>query len=101
MQDIHWSGAAIGYFPTYALGNLYAAQLFQQANADISDLPASFSRGDFQPLLGWLRTNVHEAGKRYAADELIQRVTGKALSAEPLLDYLQGKLNPLFGVGGA
>ncbi len=89
LQDIHWSGGAIGYFPTYTLGNLYAAQFFEQARRDLGDLDAMFARGEFLPLLQWLRKNIHEHGKRYRARELVKRVTGHDLSAKPLLDHLQ------------
>jgi carboxypeptidase Taq len=98
LQDIHWSGGAIGYFPTYTLGNLYAAQFFEQARADLGDLDGQFARGEFGPLLGWLRENVHRHGKRYRAGELVQRVTGRPLSAEPLLAYLRGKAGEVYGV---
>lgn len=89
LQDIHWSGGAIGYFPTYTLGNLYAAQFFEQARHDLGDLDAMFARGEFLPLLEWLRTNVHQYGRRYRARDLVKRVTGRDLSAQPLLDHLR------------
>ena len=98
LQDIHWSGGAFGYFPTYTLGNLYAAQFFEQARADLGDLDAQFARGEFAPLLGWLRTNIHTHGKRFTAAQLAQRVTGKPLGAEPLLRHLRGKAAELYGV---
>lgn len=101
LQDIHWSSALVGYFPTYALGNLYAAQLFEQAQLDIADLDGSLARGDFAPLKDWLRARIHSQGRRYSAGELVERVTGKPLSSDALLRYLQGKLNPLFGLDGA
>jgi carboxypeptidase Taq len=97
LQDIHWSGGAIGYFPTYTLGNLYAAQFFEQARKDLGDLDSQFARGDFAPLLGWLRQNIHRHGKRYRAGDLVRRVTGQALSAEPLLRHLRAKA-ALYGV---
>ena len=62
LQDIHWSAGLIGYFPTYTLGNLYAAQLFAQADAELGGLDEAFARGDFSGLLGWLRTKVHSPG---------------------------------------
>jgi carboxypeptidase Taq len=97
LQDIHWSGGAIGYFPTYTLGNLYAAQFFEQARKDIPDLEEQFSHGNFVPLLQWLRLNIHRHGKRYRAAGLLKRVTGGDLSAEPLLRHLKGKAE-LYGV---
>lgn len=97
LQDIHWSGGAIGYFPTYTLGNLYAAQFFEQARQDLPDMDRQFSQGEFRPLLDWLRRNIHSQGKRYRAAELVKRVTGKELSAQPLLRHLRQKAE-LYGV---
>ena len=98
LQDIHWSSGAIGYFPTYTLGNLYAAQFFEQARMDLGDLDAQFSVGEFAPLLGWLKKNIHSQGKRYTAGDLVKRVTGNVLSAEPLLRHLRKKASELYGV---
>jgi carboxypeptidase Taq len=91
LQDIHWSGGAIGYFPTYTLGNLYAAQFFEQARKDLGELDAQFARGEFAPLLAWLRKNIHRHGKRYLPRQLVKNVTGADLSAEPLLRHLRKK----------
>ncbi len=98
LQDVHWSFGAIGYFPTYALGNLYAAQLWEKINADIRDLSARISRGDFAPLLTWLRDNIHIHGRRYRAGDLCKRITGKPLSADPFMRYIEGKIRPIYGV---
>lgn len=98
LQDVHWSGGAIGYFPTYTLGNLYAAQIFEQAERDLGDLNAHIRRGAFRPLLEWLRTNIHQQGKRYTASELVQRITGNPISADALLSYFQRKFAPLYGL---
>jgi carboxypeptidase Taq len=98
LQDTHWSGGAIGYFPTYTLGNLYAAQFFAQALADLRDLDAQFRRGDFAPLKEWLNAKIHRRGKRYRAAELVVAVTGKPLSHQPLMDYLKNKYAPLYGI---
>lgn len=97
LQDIHWSGGAIGYFPTYTLGNLYAAQFFEQARKDLGDLDAEFAQGNFAPLLGWLREKIHRQGKRYTPRQLAVRVTGSDLSAEPLLRHLRKKAE-IYGV---
>jgi carboxypeptidase Taq len=97
LQDVHWSMGAMGYFPTYTLGNLYSAQFFDTAREQIPGLEDGFSRGEFQPLLDWLRENIHIHGRRYSAGELCERVTGKPLSADPLINYLEGKLRPLYG----
>ncbi len=98
LQDIHWAGGGVGYFPTYTLGNLYAAQFFEKAQSDLGDLDASFAQGEFAPLLGWLRRNIHEEGKRFTARKLVVRVTGKPLSAAPLLAHLVGNAREIYGV---
>ena len=97
LQDIHWSGGAIGYFPTYTLGNLYAAQFFERATDDLGGVDADFAHGEFAPLLQWLRRNIHQHGRRYRASELVERTTGQPLSVEPLLRHLRHKAE-LFGV---
>lgn len=96
LQDIHWSGGSFGYFPSYTLGNLYAAQFFEQARRDLGDLDTMFSRGEFTPLRDWLREKIHQHGKRYPAREMVQRVTGEPLSAKPLLDHLNRKARELY-----
>ena len=96
LQDVHWSEGLFGYFPTYALGNLYCAQFFAQAKKDVGDLEAQIGRGDFSGLLTWLRENIHGLGKRYRAADLVKRVTGDDLSAGPFMDYLEEKFVPLY-----
>ncbi|MCA9236812.1 MAG: carboxypeptidase M32 [Planctomycetales bacterium] len=96
LQDVHWSGGSFGYFPTYALGNLYAAQFFAQAARDLGDLDEQFARGEFQPLLDWLRTKIHRHGRRYSAAELAQRITGKPLSHDDWLAQNTAKYGELY-----
>jgi carboxypeptidase Taq len=98
LQDVHWSHGTLGYFPTYTLGNLYAAQFFEAARRDLGDLEAMFTRGDFKPLKDWLNKKIHQNGKRYRAGELCLQVTGKTLSAEPYLTYLEDKFGRLYGL---
>ncbi|MGL4514054.1 MAG: carboxypeptidase M32 [Lacipirellulaceae bacterium] len=98
LQDVHWSEGMFGYFPTYALGNLHAAQLFEAAGAELGDLDAMFALGEFRPLLEWLRRNVHAVGQRDSAARLVQRVTGAPLSAAALLRRLRTKFGALYGV---
>jgi len=98
LQDVHWSGGMFGYFPTYTLGNLYAAQFFEQAGKDIGDLDDMFRRGEFSPLLQWLRENIHLHGMRYRASDLVKKVTGRPLSHAPLTNHLRRKLGPLYGI---
>ncbi len=96
LQDVHWSFGGFGYFPTYAMGNLVAAQLWEQINKDISDLSAQIERAEFGGLLGWLRENVHRHGARYYPMELLQRVTGQGLTPEPYLRYLRAKFGEVY-----
>ncbi len=98
LQDIHWSSAAIGYFPTYALGNLYAAQFFQAAEGALGDLQPLLATGDFRPLREWLGEKIYQHGQCYAAMELATEVSGKPLSHAPLMAHLRGKLQPLYGL---
>lgn len=98
LQDIHWSGGAIGYFPTYALGNIYSAQFFAKANQDLNGLSGQFSEGQFEPLRTWLQKNIHQAGQCYSAGELVFHVTGENLSHRFLIDHLRNKLEPLYGL---
>ncbi|QOV89598.1 carboxypeptidase M32 [Humisphaera borealis] len=98
LQDIHWSGGAIGYFPTYTLGNLYAAQFFEQARKDVGDLEGQFARGDFAPLLGWLREKIHSQGMKYTPRQLVMRITGQDLAPTALLAHLRRKAGELYGV---
>ncbi len=101
LQDVHWSFGLIGYFPTYTLGTLYAAQLWEAAHVKIPGLDEQISRGEFAPLLGWLRAGIHAHGRRWTAGELCERMTGKPLGPEALMDYLGNKLRPLYGIGAS
>ncbi|HEM61350.1 MAG TPA: carboxypeptidase M32 [Chloroflexi bacterium] len=96
LQDVHWSGGMIGYFPTYALGNLVASQLWERIEEDIPDVRAAIERGDCQPLLGWLRENVHRHGAKFEPMELLTKVTGGGLTAQPYLKYLRAKLQEIY-----
>ena len=98
MQDIHWSMGAMGYFPTYTLGNLYAAQFYEAAKEQNPSMEDEFAQGEFGTLLRWLRENIHSQGRRYSAAELCEHVTGKPLSSEPLMRHLEGKYGPLYGL---
>lgn len=98
LQDVHWSAALVGYFPTYSLGNLYSAQFFEQADHDLGGLAAMFSRGEFQPLKRWLNEKIHHRGQCYTAAQLLKLVTGQSLSHAALMRHLRGKLQPLYGI---
>jgi carboxypeptidase Taq len=96
LQDIHWSFGGIGYFPTYTLGNLYAAQFMEQARADLPHLESEVSGGDFSALKSWLNGRIHQHGQRWRAAELCRRVTGRQLSHRPFMDYLKEKYAALY-----
>jgi carboxypeptidase Taq len=100
LQDIHWSAGLIGYFPTYSLGNLYAAEFFEAAQQELGELEPMFACGEFAGLRDWLRRQIHHRGQCYEADQLAERVTGRRLSHQPLMRYLRGKLSPLYGLSG-
>jgi len=99
LQDVHWSCGLFGYFPTYTLGNLIAAQLFEKAAADLGDLDEQFAAGRFAELRAWLHEHVHRHGSRFRAPELVERATGIPLGTGPLLRHLSGKRRPLYGLG--
>jgi carboxypeptidase Taq len=98
LQDIHWSGGLLGYFPTYALGNMYAAQLFEAARRALGDLDALFAKGEFAPLREWLNTNVHKYGRQFVPSRLIERITGAPLSHRPLVAHLKAKFESIYGL---
>jgi carboxypeptidase Taq len=98
LQDIHWSMGALGYFATYALGDLYAAQFFDKAQKDIPDLFDRIRANDHKPLLDWLRSSIHQHGRRYRAHELVELVTGKPLSIEPFMAYVAEKSSGVYGL---
>ena len=88
LQDIHWPGGAFGYFPTYTLGAVAAAQLFEAATAAEPDIRPGLARGDVAPLLGWLRANVHGKGSSLSADEILTEATGRPLGLDSYLAHL-------------
>lgn len=98
MQDIHWSMGGFGYFPTYALGNLYAAPIMNQARKEIPQLDEQIKTGDLLPLREWLREKIHRKGQRLFAEELILDLTGSPLSAKPFLDYLEEKYSKIYEI---
>ena len=98
LQDIHWSHGSIGYFPTYALGNLYAAQLFEKMEEDNPNLWIQVGQGDFSHILNWLRRYVHEVGRRKTADAIVRDASGKEPTSRPYLNYLEKKYGELYGV---
>jgi len=100
LQDVHWAAGLIGYFPTYALGNLYAAQFSNSMKSGIGDLDDVIRTGKFGKILGWLRENIHQYGMVYPADELCRRVTGENLNPDYFTDYLEKKYGEIYGLRG-
>jgi carboxypeptidase Taq len=98
LQDGHWASGLIGYFPTYTLGNLFAAQLFTRATEEFGDLPAQFAQGEFGGLLDWLTEKVYRQGSRYPAARLIERVTGSPPDHRPLVELLRRKYSVLYDI---
>ncbi len=99
LQDGHWGGGLIGYFPTYTLGNLFAAQLFDRASAELGNLDDDFSQGRFDRLLHWLQNRVYRHGQRFSAVRLIEQATGAAPDPQPLLASLHRKFGELYKLG--
>ncbi|MDQ2799140.1 MAG: carboxypeptidase M32, partial [Armatimonadota bacterium] len=99
LQDVHWSGGSLGYFPTYSVGNLLSVQLYDKANRDLGgEIETQIAAGEFAPLLGWLRENVYQYGRKYLPKELVQRVVGGPLDPAPYLRYLKAKFGEVYGV---
>jgi carboxypeptidase Taq len=98
LQDIHWSFVSFGVFPGYTLGNLIGAQLMEKIRADIRDLDGQIEAGHFTALLGWLRRNVHRHGRKFTPNELLERATGKPLTAAPWIAYVRQKFGTLYGI---
>ena len=97
LQDIHWATGLFGYFPTYTLGNLMAAQLFDAASVQVPDLSQKIARGEFAPLLTWLRAKIHRHGTSLPPAELIERATAAPLSSEPFLRHVTSNCRSLYG----
>lgn len=96
LQDVHWSLGAFGYFPTYTLGNLYAAQFYNQARHEIPHFDVEIEAGRLTVLTKWLNQKIHRWGRMFTAEHLLERVTGQPLSPEPFLDYLEQKYGELY-----
>lgn len=98
LQDVHWSFGAFGYFPTYTLGNLYAAQLYEQVQNEIQNLDTEIQAGRLTVLTKWLNQKIHRWGRMFTTEHLMQRVTGRPLSPEPFLSSLEKKYGELYGL---
>ena len=98
LQDVHWSFGGFGYFPTYALGNLVSAQLWEKMSEEIKDIEEKIETAKFDAILAWLRENVHIHGAKYEPQELVQRVTGSKITPEPYIKYLNSKFGEIYGL---
>jgi carboxypeptidase Taq len=98
LQDVHWSAGLIGYFPTYALGNLIAGQLWERVHRDIADLDQQIAAGDVQTLREWLREHVHRHGAKFESGQLLERVVGTGIEVGPFVSYLKTKLSAVYGL---
>ena len=98
LQDIHWSMGAIGYFPTYTLGNLYAAQLYAAAIADDPTIPSKIAKGEFSVLLDWMRNHIHVHGSKLKPADLITKATGKEPSSDDFIKYLTSKYSKIYNL---
>ena len=91
LQDIHWAQSLLGYFPTYTIGSMYAAQFLTTMYGEISDFDQNVTSGNFHPIYNWLAKNIFSAGRSVTGPELIKNVTGEEISEEYLLEHLQRK----------
>jgi carboxypeptidase Taq len=98
LQDVHWSAGLIGYFPTYALGNLIAGQLWERVRAEVPDLNERIAAGELAPLREWLGEHIHRHGSKFTTAELLDREAGGPISVQPFMDYVKHKLGEVYGL---
>jgi len=98
LQDVHWSFGGFGYFPTYALGNLVSAQIWEAMAIDIKDIDSQVEQGKFEGILDWLRENLHKYGAKYEPQELVEKVTGSKITPEPYIRYLENKFKEIYAI---
>lgn len=98
LQDVHWSGGMFGYFPTYALGNLIAVQIWERMSSSMPDVNSRMEQGDFLGILHWLRDNLHRHGSKFEPQDLVKRVTGNTIQSEPYMKYLRNKYAEIYGL---
>ncbi len=96
LQDVHWASGILGYFPTYALGNLVSNQLWEKIDLDIPGLSSQIRRGEFSELLAWLQENIHRHGSKYKPQDLVNRIVGSRIAPEPYLKYLNEKFGSIY-----
>jgi carboxypeptidase Taq len=98
LQDVHWSGGSFGYFPTYLLGTIASVQIWEAARAELTDLDAQMESGEFGALREWLGDKLYRWGRRFPPEEMLRRIVGGPLDAEPYLRYLKAKVADIYGV---
>jgi carboxypeptidase Taq len=98
MQDTHWASGLYGYFPSYALGNIYSGQILEAMQKKLPNWQTQLAKGDFMKIKTWLVQNVHSYGNLHDAPELIKKISGKELTVEPYLNYLNEKYSKLYGL---
>jgi carboxypeptidase Taq len=98
LQDVHWSHGSFGYFPTYSLGSLYAAQFFKTAAMQLNDIHAHLEKGDTSGLLHWLRDNVHQYGRKYKSEEMCKKISGTGLDIALFVEYLLRKYRDIYNL---
>jgi carboxypeptidase Taq len=98
LQDVHWTRPGFGYFPTYALGNLYAAQFFETAVAQNPTIHDEMAQGKTDALVAWLRANIHQHGRKFTPTELVQRVTGQPLGHAAFMRYATAKFSEIYSL---
>ncbi|MBE0690965.1 MAG: carboxypeptidase M32 [Anaerolineae bacterium] len=98
LQDVHWSAGLMGYFPTYALGNLLSVQYYNRALKDHPSIPDEVAQGKFDTLLHWLNENIHQYGRKFTSDELTRRVTGESIQSDDYIAYLEHKFGDIYGL---
>jgi carboxypeptidase Taq len=98
LQDVHWAGGAVGYFPTYALGNMISAQIWECVNRDIPDLSERIRQGSFVELHGWLAEKIYRHGAKFEPQELVRKVTGSSIDPAPYIRYLNHKYRDIYGL---
>jgi carboxypeptidase Taq len=97
LQDVHWSLGYVGYFPTYVIGSIVSAQIWEKALEAIPDLPQQFACGEFLPLRNWLRNNLHRHGRKFTPKETLQKVTGTdEVNVGPYVNYLREKFSEIY-----
>jgi carboxypeptidase Taq len=97
LQDVHWGSGSLGYFPTYALGNVVSLQIWERLAADLPDVDEQFARGEFAQLMTWLREHLYRHGRKFTPRETLEKVTGSGLDAAPYLRYLRRKVEEIYG----